>query len=439
MVSIPFSKKKHYLTGIDWVVRGFDYMNKRATGAGNMFQIVLELEGILSADQVRDSLDRIIGKFPVVFGRTRRDYNLAPYWKMPSGAQKSALRLNVHHPKNEEDVSEILERGVNSPFVGKREHVVFHLICSGGRSYFAATFDHALFDARGAEAFLRIFQQEWEKEGSSGWESPPLEPARLSEWSGKFEAGRRVNRAFLHLGEGTPPRVLPVAAALDEPGFRFRVVSFSEQQSQEIMEKADSEAGYFMLMPYTLALTAQILHGIFVRRGMDAGDYIIPVTVDTRAPRRTVEDVFFNHVSFLLFRIGAREVDDLPALLESIKRQMYDQVKAGLAQDVCEASLLLRILPLPILSYLMRVYFKGEVASFCYSLVGATGEELTHFMGQRVRRRYHMARVPVSPGLGVFFQQCQGGLNAYVTYAEGLLGEDEVKTIVEGLESRLGG
>jgi hypothetical protein len=233
--------------------------------------------------------------------------------------------------------------------------------------------------------------------------------------------------------------VLPVAAASDEPGFRFRVVSFGEQQSQEIMEKADSEAGYFMLMPYTLALTTQILHGIFVRRGMEAGDYIIPVTVDTRASRRTVEDAFFNHVSFLLFRIAAREVDDLPVLLESIKQQMYDQVKAGLARDVCEASSLLRILPLPILSYLMRVYFKGEIASFCYSFVGATGEELTHFMGQRVRRRYHMARVPVSPGLGVFFQQCQGGLNAYVTYAEGLLGEDEVKTIVEGLESRLGG
>ena len=44
------------------------------------------------------------------------------------------------------------------------------------------------------------------------------------------------------------------------------------------MERADSEAGYFMLMPYTMALTAQILHGIFAKRGMDTGDYIIPVT-----------------------------------------------------------------------------------------------------------------------------------------------------------------
>ena len=27
MVSIPFSKNKHYLTGIDWILHGFDAMN----------------------------------------------------------------------------------------------------------------------------------------------------------------------------------------------------------------------------------------------------------------------------------------------------------------------------------------------------------------------------------------------------------------------------
>jgi hypothetical protein len=439
MVSIPFSRKKHYLTGIDWVVRGFDYMNRKATGAGNLFQVVLELEGVPAAEELRNSLERFIAKLPTVCGRTSRDYNLAPYWKIPSEARQSPLRLNVHHAKNDEDVSEILERGVNTPFASKREHVVFHLICDGENSHVAATFDHCLFDARGGEAFLRMFQRDWEKEGSCSWESPPLEPAHLSEWGKKFEAGRRVNRAFLRLTEGGTPRVLPAAAASHERGFRFRVVSFSEQQSRKIMEKADSEAGYFMLMPYTMALTVKILHGIFSGRGMEAGDYLIPVTMDTRAPGRAEEEVFFNHVSFLLFRIRPSEVDDFPVLLESIKGQMYDQVKAGLAQDICEASLLLRIVPPPIVSYLMRLYFKGEVASFCFSFVGETGEKLTHFMGQRVRRSYHMTRVPISPGLGVFFQQSQGGLNAYVSYAEGLLGDDEVGTIVRDLESRLGG
>ncbi len=286
---------------------------------------------------------------------------------------------------------------------------------------------------------MSMFQEERAGNGTFSWASPAPEPAHLSEWRRKFEAGKRVNRAFLRLAESAPPRVLGMIGASGKQRFKFSVIPFSEQQSRRIMERADSEAGYFMLMPYTMALTAQILHGIFVKRGTDADDYLIPVTVDMRSPSEATERMFFNHVSFLWFRLRAREVEDLTVLLESIKQQLYDQVKAGLPQDICEASLPMRIIPLPILNYLMRVYFKGEVASFFFSFLGARKEPMTHFLGKRIHHSYHMTRVPISPGLGVFFQQCREGLNAYVSHAEGLLAEDEVKTIVEGLKSRLGG
>ena len=99
MVSIPFSKSKRYLTGIDWILHGFDCMNKRATGAGNAFQIVMELEGAPTEAEVRDSLDRFVGKFPALGGRTRRDYNLAPYWKIPSKTPRAALEITCRAPK----------------------------------------------------------------------------------------------------------------------------------------------------------------------------------------------------------------------------------------------------------------------------------------------------------------------------------------------------
>jgi hypothetical protein len=318
MVSLPSSKKKHYLTGIDWVVRGFDYMNRRATGAGHMFQIVLELEGVPAEDEVRDFLEDFIACFPVLGGRTRRDFNLAPYWRIPSRDQKTPVKLNVHHVESDEDVSEILEKGANADFGSEREHVVFHLICRRESSVVGVTFDHCLFDAQGAEAFLRMFQQEWERRGSCCQEPPPCEPAHLSEWRGKFAAGRRVNRAFRRLAEGAPPRVLRMVAGSDRPGFKFSVVSFGEEQSRRIIERADEEAGYFMLMPYTMALAAQIVHQIFSGRGLDTGDYIIPVTVDMRARNRAPEQVFFNRVSFLLFRIRFLQGIDLLSSLKII-------------------------------------------------------------------------------------------------------------------------
>jgi hypothetical protein len=241
------------------------------------------------------------------------------------------------------------------------------------------------------------------------------------------------------LAENAPPRVLPLVPEASRQGYRFKVISFSEEHSRAILERADAEAGYLMVMPYTLALTVQILHGIFAKRGIDTGDYIIPVTMDTRRPRDVAEEAFFNHVSFLLFRIQAGEVDDFSLLLHSIKQQMYTQVKAGLPRDIREASFLLRIFPPRILSRLMKLYFKGELASFCFSFVGETEHTPAPFLGKEVLRSYHMTRVPIPPGLGVFFHKSRGRLNAYLCYPEGLLREDEVNVILRDLRSRLGG
>jgi hypothetical protein len=149
--------------------------------------------------------------------------------------------------------------------------------------------------------------------------------------------------------------------------------------------------------------------------------------------------VFFNHVSLLLFRIQDREVGDFPTLLKSIKQQMYDQARTGFARDLLEASLLMRLAPLPMVSYLVKLYLKKDIASFCFSFLGDTGHMPTRFMGKEVSRSYHMPRVPVPPGLGVFFHHTHGRLSAHLSYLRGVLAEGEAETIMQALHSRLGG
>ena len=149
--------------------------------------------------------------------------------------------------------------------------------------------------------------------------------------------------------------------------------------------------------------------------------------------------MFFNNVSLLLFRIHDREVDDFHALLKSIKQQMYEQARMGFARDLLEASLLSRIAPLSMVSYLVKLYLKKDVASFCFSYLGDTGHMPTRFMGRQVSCSYHMARVPVPPGLGVFFHQTHGRLSVHLSYLRGVLAEGEVETITQALHSGLGG
>jgi hypothetical protein len=444
MVSIPFSKNRRYLTGIDWILHGFDFMNKRATGAGNAFQIVMELDGAPSENEFRDSLEGFLRKFPLLSGKTRRDYNLAPYWEMPPRTHKSASTLDVRELQEGEDPFLLLEGVANAPFCSERQHLAFYLVRSAENSHVAVKFDHRLFDAHGAEMFLRMFQQDWEKGGASTWEFPLVEPAHLSHWRDKFEAGQQVNRALLRLAKDAPPRALSADPSPNGQRFRFKVVPFTESKSREIIERAESEAGYLMAMPYTMALTVQALHSVFAERGIDTGDYVIPVTMDARPRGGQSQDAFFNHVSLLLFRIRAREASDRSALLDTIKQQldtikqqMYDQVRTGLARHISEASLLIRIVPLRAVSHLLKLYLTEKIASFCFSYLGDAGYMPSRFMGQKIRSSYHMPRIPVPPGLGVFFQQSQGRLNASFSYTEGLLSEGEVNSVLDAFKSEL--
>ena len=444
MNTINFPRKKRYLTGIDWIIHSLDYITKKATGTGNTSQIILELDGSPSEDDFRNCLGSLIKKHPVLHGRPSRDYNLAPYWKISFTKQRQPLPLKISYLDNiysEADIFSILERIANMKFTGNQQHFFFHLIYAENKTYVAMTFDHRLFDALGAEAFLKILQDEWENKDNSFYNKDiivPVESAHLCNWRRKFIAGQQANRAFLKMGENAPPRVLPLPASLNNLEFRFKVFPFDKYQTDLILENAYKEAGYLMLMPYVLASAIWVMHKLFTKRNIKSGDYVVPVSIDMRPTDKVQQEVFFNHVSFLFFLVRPDEADHFPVLIKSIKQQLYDQVKSKLPRNFQEASLLMRILPLPILSNIMRLYLKGQIASFSFSYVGESAYRSSSFMGKKILNILHMPRVPVPPGIGIFFHRSQNKLNAVLSFLEGILSDEEANELIHTLQSRLG-
>ncbi|MFH1904159.1 MAG: hypothetical protein ABIK53_01360 [bacterium] len=421
---------KRYLTGIDWIIHTIDYMIRRKTAAGNTFQIVLQLEGRPDETTLRQALNKFIKKFPVLNGRPMRDYNLAPYWKIYSKNKMLSPNIRTYCLDDNATFSKVLftlEQGINTPFNRVREHLAFHLIYAGKTSFLGVVFDHCLFDVRGAEAFLNM---DYSRRISLA------EPAHLCKWKEKFEAGKRVNRKLVQLSENKS-LFLPLHSASDQK-FRFKIITLDERQTSAIIETAYNKAGYLMLMPYALAISMEALHSIFLKRGLHTGDYIIPVSIDTRPVEKVHQEVFFNHMSFFLLRVKANEADSFSVLLQSIKQQIYDQIKADLPADIEKASLLMRIAPLPVLGYLMRLPLKGQIASFCFSYIGEAAYASPVFMGKKIHNIFHMPRVPIPPGLGIFFNQFQGKLNVVISYLDGMLKKDEINSIVHALQSRLG-
>jgi len=441
MIALPYTRNKRYLTGIDWIIHVLNYMTLKETGAGFMSQVVLELHGKVDSLQAETSLAAFMKKYPVLNGHTSRDFNLVPYWKIPTAGTDKISFETIHikdSHKNDtsfDDVLTSLEKGINRTFKNRKEHIAFYLIVKGEKNYIAMTFDHLLFDARNAEAFLNMFQEEFSGRKNRG-SLIYKEPAHLSKWKDKFKAGQRVNRAFLQIADKVPPRVFPLPPG--KKGFKFKIISFSRKEADTIAENAFNEAGYLMLMPYALSASVSAMHEIFAGRGFSSGNYVVPVSIDTRKKEEVIRQFFFSNVSFFIFKVEADLAGRFPELLKSIKEQMYSQVKADLPGDIRKASLLMRIAPLPLLGCLMKIYLKGQIASFSFSYVGETAYDSSYFMNNKIINMFHMPRVPVPPGIGIFFQKSKENLNVILSYMDGMLTDKESEKIFKLLKSRLG-
>lgn len=430
-----FSPQRPYLSGMDWILVALDRMTRRDTRTGMAMQLVLELDGRLPDETVTRGFATLPEPFPEVWAEVRRAWHMAPYW-YPRRVPQGAMAPTVHHASNEAEVRAILERTINQPFDSDRQHLAAHLIHAGGRSTLAIVFDHRLFDARGAEAFVRRIEANCVEPASIPRETR-VQPHHLDRWDDKFEAGRNVNAALFALFDGAKPRVLPVRGSTGRRRFGFRELFFDEGETKALLERIEERAGMFMAMPYGLAVAFRVLHGIFERHVVAGDDYIVPVMADTRGPRQQGKEVLFNHFSFLLFRASASTVEDFPRLVESLKEQMYQHVKTKLPHNLAQASLLGRIVPRPILSRVSRAALGRGLASFCFSFLGETNQVPERFLGVDVRRSYHMPTVPYPPGLGVFLRQARGCLNAQISYVDGVLSEAEADEVIDGIAAIL--
>lgn len=434
------STRKRYLSGPDWVISTLDHAMKASTCCGNMSQIVFTFDAPLDGTEMRSRLDAFVRRFPVLEGMVRRDLKLSPYWKIPRKTGRGVLFSvrEVVPGTSRFPFPDHLEQFINTPFPDEQSHIAFNLITDGKRSVLVLTFDHRVFDARGAEMFMDLL----ERNISNGTDAATgamafTSSAALTHWSRKFLAGRSVNRKIIALSRSTP-----VTLPLDQQGsgrYRYRFLAFTEQETAAIYDQAYREAGYLMESPYLLSVIIQSMHDMLKEKSSAAGDcYLIPVTTDLRPGLDPVQEIFFNHLSYLFYQVPVSGVEDRKGLIALLKQQMYDQVKAGFPKDLAEASLLTRIAPLPLLGKLLQLPTKGKMATFAFSHLGKSSYRQTVLAGGSVESLFHMPRVPVPPGIGFFSNYFNNRLNIVLAYLDGILTDADVAVIEQGMRQRFG-
>ncbi len=434
------SKRKRYLSGSDWVINTLDHLMKGSTCAGNMSQIVLILNAPLDGEEARDRITAFVKQFPVLQGRVSRDIKLAPFWKIPAktGRDVSFTVYSGVDESTDDAFFPALEKSANTPFPDEQDHLAFHLFTGRERSVLAMTFDHRVFDARGAELFLHLFQQSLHDNtprvsGDIAFASS----SALTGWSKKFLAGRNVNRRIIAMSRTTTPKALQLPSG-ENRCYRYHLLSFNEQESAGITDRAYTEAGYLMESPYLLAVIMQSMHDLFLSKRTIGASYLVPVTMDLRPGLDKLQEIFFNFVSYLFYQVPVAEVVDRRGLIALLKQQMFDQVKAGFPKDLAEASLLTRIAPLPVLGKLLHLPMQGKIATFAFSHLGKSSYQHPGFMGKGIENMYHMPRVPAPPGLGFFSNYYNNRLNLVISYLDGLLSDDDVRMLDTGIRGRFG-
>ena len=431
-------RNKYYLNGFDWAMGTIDQIMKNSTCSGNASQIVFMLDTPPDESKVRDSLGKFLRLFPVIHGRVSRHWTLTPYWKMPDADAGNPLPLTVTRldaAPEDHGLLSVLTTHVNRPFENEHHHLMFHLVYGPGEQCFALTFDHRLFDARGAESFMNLFQQYLATGNESVAENITLtRDYDLKDWKDKFLSGQVVNRKVIALSK-EPVRALPVSLNGSARGFRFRIISFDQEETKRITNAAYDEAGYLMVMPYLFSRVIEGLHRLYEKLNAGPGTYVVPVSTDMRRAKNIKEELFFNHNSMFFFQIRPEDVSDRKQLLGVIKGQVYEQMQNRFPEKLMEAAVLSRIAPLPVLVRLFRLPIQGKIASFCFSHVSKDSFVSEDLLGARIINMFHMPRTPMPPGIGVFFNTYAGRLNATISCLDGLFSEDDL----DGLERDLRG
>jgi hypothetical protein len=189
-------------------------------------------------------------------------------------------------------------------------------------------------------------------------------------------------------------------------------------------------------LSWRLAVVGRAMAELWARRGLPDVPFLLPVAVDLR-PRGEAGPTFGNYLAFHFARFRPSEAADPTGLARALRQQMADAVRDGQIEANAVAMEFLKYRPVSRMLRTLPWTKGGETFSFNCADVTDFPPELDRCFDRHVVNAYHVPAVPLRPGLGVFFNRCAGQGNLVVSWIEGVVSEDEVTRLVDGIAEGL--
>jgi hypothetical protein len=324
-------------------------------------------------------------------------------------------------------VPEVFFERLNDRFESRLGELLrFDVVPHEGGADVAMTWLHMLFDGAGSEAFVRWLDQRHRGASAAG-ELPggdglgDVAPPAMGAGRGRqAQAWQRHMRGLA----ARPLRSLAGPLRRERQALRYELETYSEEDTAAVVARAQAKAGFLTPMLFYLAAAIRAHDAVFRARGVDPGAYVVPLPVNLR-PKGAAGAVFRTHVSMLWFHAPPEAAQDFDGLLELLKAQRRDAIKAGLVEAGVAAMDYARFAPVRLYSHMARRSFRGELCSFFFAWTDQFLPGQGSFLGAPIVNAFHAPSVPTSPGSGAILSIRSGRLNLTHVYQQGVVSEEE--------------
>lgn len=420
------------LNGADCFLLQLDRMMRRTSDRHNVCTFVVSLDKALALETLDQCLQknsqyqwvtrlRLHQGLPFALARWTFDKTLSlPQIKQYQLADGESIP--EHYLATEVDIRN------ESPFK------IDLLQTTAAGSIIVFTWHHVLMDAHGGESFVRSLGlgqliKPNELLNNESADLPLKDRAHIAQEMKKF------------LSDASQ---LPLFSLYKKPNWlkksqatlHYRVISFTEQQTQQMTNVAREQGAGFLLSAFYLAATTGSVASIQQQRGTQEGDVLVPVPLDRRK-RGEDYPLIRNQVTFLFYRIPQKIVSDI----KPCTAELIDQMKTLMRTDNPKHYLImmdfLRRIPSMLYRIMLKNPTKGLMASFFYSDTGESLQGFDRFLNCSVKGAVHYPPVMHPPGITFVYSRFKGALQITLGYMEDVVSEEEVNLLIDHLHSTL--
>jgi NRPS condensation-like uncharacterized protein len=218
-------------------------------------------------------------------------------------------------------------------------------------------------------------------------------------------------------------------STVSQPGatkrnFKIQTIHFTAEETRHIDETAKRNGARFGANAFLLACCVHLVNEVNKKRG-SVGTIWLPVPYDGRK-RGGNGPIITNCISFLFYRLPQSDLSSIQKTVESINRQMSEQIKNELPKKFNMLLDMMRYFPLRLHYFLSNRPSKGVVSSFLYTSAGEDAWDTNKLLTNSIEDVLIIPPLVFPPGLTFSFSRHNNTLRMNIVYCSNILKPEEL-------------